>query len=65
MCLGIVRLQFQGPPIAGDRFVHLPLFQQDIAQIIVRFKIAGPEFHGPPIRGDRFVGLLLLPQGVG
>jgi acyl dehydratase len=52
--LGIVRLQFQRPAIAGDRFVELPLILQRIAEVVVRVGIVGLQFQRPAVAGDRF-----------
>ena len=53
MCHGEVRLQFQCPAVAGDRFVQFPLVFQCIAQVVVRFSQVGFEAEG----------LLILPHG--
>ena len=63
MRLGIVRLQFHGPAVAGNRFVQLALVLQRIAQVVVRLGIIRLQFHGPAAAGDRFVQLSLLLEG--
>ena len=55
--LGIVRLQFQGPAVAGDRFVQLPLVLEGDAQVAVCLGIVRLQFQGPAVAGDRFVQL--------
>ncbi len=54
MGLGIVRLQFQCPAAAGDRFVQLPLVLQHGAQVVVGLGIVGLQFQGPAAAGNRF-----------
>ncbi len=54
MRLGIVRLQFQCPPPAGDRFLQLPLVLEGIAQVVVRHGKVGLQFQCPAVAGDRF-----------
>ena len=53
--LGIVRLQFQCPAVAGERFVQLPLVLRRIAQVVVRLGIVRLQFQCPAVAGDRFV----------
>ena len=62
--LGIVRLQFQCPAVAGDRFVQLPLLLQGSAQVVVRLGKVRLQFQCPAAAGDRFVQLPLLLQGI-
>ena len=68
MRLGIVRLQFQRPAVAGDRFVQLPLVLQRIAQVVVRLGIVRLQFQCPAVAGDRFgnpaQGTIRFPQVV-
>ena len=61
--VGKVRLQFQGPAVAGDRFVQLPLVVQGSAQVVVRLGKVRLQFQGPAVAGDRFVQLPLVLQG--
>ncbi len=61
--LGIVRLQFQCPAVAGDRFVQLPLVLQHVAQVVVRLGIVRLQFQCPAAAGNRFVQLSLVLQG--
>ena len=50
----MVRFQFHGPAVAGDRFVQFPLVFQYIAQVVVCFGKVGLEFQGPAVAGNRF-----------
>ena len=58
--LGKVRLQFQCPAVAGDRFVQLPLVLQDNAQVAVCLGKVRLQFQCPAVAGDRFVQLPLV-----
>ena len=58
--LGIVRLQFQCPAVAGDRFVQLPLVLEGIAQVVVRLGKVRLQLQRPAVAGDRFVQLPLV-----
>jgi hypothetical protein len=60
MCFDIVRLQFQCPTVAGDRFVQLPLVLQRIAQVVVGTDIVRLQYQCPAVAGDRFVQLTHL-----
>ena len=64
MRLGKVRLQFQCPAVAGERFVQLALVLEHSAQVIVRFSIVRLQFQCPAVAGDRFVQLPLLLEHV-
>ena len=55
--LGAAGLQFQGPAVAGNRFVQLPLGLERIAQVVVRLGIVRFQFQGPAVAGNRFVQL--------
>ena len=57
--LGMVRLQFQCPAVAGDRFVQLSLVPQGDAQVVVGLGIVRLQFQCPAVAGDRFVQLPL------
>ena len=57
MRLGKVRLQFQCPAVAGDRFVQLSLVLQGVAQVVVGLGIVRLQFQCPAAAGDRFVQL--------
>ena len=62
--LGVVRLQFQCPAVAGDRFVQFPLVLQGIAQVVVGLGEVRLQFQCPAAAGDRFVQLPLVLQGI-
>ena len=64
MCLGKVRLQFQCPAVAGDRFLQLPLVLQGIAQVVVCLGIVRLQFQCPAVAGDRFLQLPLVLQRI-
>ena len=64
MRLGKVRLQFQCPAVAGDRFVQLPLLLQRIAQVVVCLGKVRLQFQCPAVAGDRFVQLPLVLQRI-
>ena len=46
MGLGVARLQFQGPAVAGDRFVELSLVPEGIAQVVMEGSLG-------PLQPDR------------
>ena len=58
--LGIIRLQFQCPALAGDRFVRISLLLEGNAQVVVCLGIVRLQFQGPAAAGDRFVQLPLF-----
>jgi hypothetical protein len=51
---GIVRLQFQGPAVTGDRFVQFPLELQRIGQVVMRPGIVRLQLQRPAVAGNRF-----------
>ena len=63
MRLGIVRLQFQCPAVAGDRFVQFVLVFQGNAQVVVCLGIVRLQFQCPAVAGDRFVQFPLVLEG--
>ena len=62
--LGKVRLQFQCPAVAGERFVRLALVLQRIAQVAVGLGIVRLQLQCPAVAGDRFVQLPLFLQRI-
>ena len=60
MALGQIRLQFQGPALAGDRLVHVSQVLERIAQVPVHLGAVGNKFQSSAIAGDRGVELSLI-----
>ena len=64
MCLGIVRSQPQCPPVAGDRFLKLPLVLERIAQVILGLGEARSQLQCPVVAGDRLHQFPLLLERI-
>ncbi len=62
MRFGAVRLQFQGPTVAGKRLVQSPLVFQRIAEVVVYFGQVRRQFQPASKADQRVVQLPLLPQ---
>jgi hypothetical protein len=64
VCIGIVRLKFDGLIVTRQSFVELALFLERIAEVEIAFGIFGFDANRLPIRGDRFVKLALGRQRI-
>ena len=62
--LGIVRFQFQGPAVAGDRLVQLPLVLESNAQVVVCLGKVRLQLQGAAAAGDRLVELPLVAESI-
>ena len=61
---GEIRLEFQRPPEATDRFGKLALVSQGIAKVVVSLGKIRPFVECAPVATDRFVELALVEQGI-
>ena len=54
---GKVGPDFQGPAVAGEGFIELPLVRPGVAQVVVHSGKIRPPLQGPAVAGDRRVQL--------